>query len=301
MDHLLERIETLERQAYRVEQQLHWWRGLACTLIVVALVNWTLPSSTAQEDKQRGEKDLVQRVAALEKLLKHFSREKNEVFITGANLHIVNGLGRTECEDEQDNPIPDCPNGLGNLIVGYNELRPSGQEDIRTGSHNLVLGKTNNFSGVGGVVAGEFNTISGRFASVYGGLINTADGGSVVIAGGQNSASSGSVVIAGFTNTANGEFSVVNGGYRNTASGIYSSVSGGANNMANGAISSVSGGGSDDDFEGATGNTASGSLSSVSGGNRNTASGRTSSVSGGNNRKAEGEFDWVAGNLFEDD
>jgi hypothetical protein len=36
-------------------------------------------------------------------------------------LHIRNGLGRTDCGEEVDEPIPDCPNGLGNLIVGYNE------------------------------------------------------------------------------------------------------------------------------------------------------------------------------------
>ena len=47
-------------------------------------------------------------------------------------LHIVNGLGSTDCTDEERNEIPDCPNGLGNLIVGYNE--PSGGEDFRTGS-----------------------------------------------------------------------------------------------------------------------------------------------------------------------
>jgi hypothetical protein len=39
----------------------------------------------------------------------------------------------TDCLDEQFEPIPDCPNGLGNLIVGYNESR---DVDIRTGSHN---------------------------------------------------------------------------------------------------------------------------------------------------------------------
>ena len=62
-------------------------------------------------------------MAAWESLLKHFSRETNEVFITGANLHIVNGLSSTDCqiggEDDPDQaePIPDCPNGLGKLAL----------------------------------------------------------------------------------------------------------------------------------------------------------------------------------------
>jgi hypothetical protein len=108
-------------------------------------------------------------VAALEKFLKHFSREGNEVFITGANLHLVNGLGRTDCLDEQREPILDCfPNGLGNLIVGYNEPREF-EEDVRTGSHNVVVGRGHNFSRFGGLVIGDQNTISGDFAAVSGG------------------------------------------------------------------------------------------------------------------------------------
>jgi hypothetical protein len=56
-------------------------------------------------------------VAALERLLKHFSREGDESFITGANFHIVNGLERKGCFTAQGEPIPECPNGPGKLIV----------------------------------------------------------------------------------------------------------------------------------------------------------------------------------------
>jgi len=49
-------------------------------------------------------------------------------------------------------------NGLGNLIIGYNELRGSG--DNRIGSHNLILGSKNNFASYGGMVAGTLNDIS---------------------------------------------------------------------------------------------------------------------------------------------
>lgn len=63
-------------------------------------------------------------------------------------VELVNGLGSTGCGPE-DEPIPDCPNGLGNLIVGYNESR--GGSDIRTGSHNVVMGQGNNFSRFGGL------------------------------------------------------------------------------------------------------------------------------------------------------
>jgi hypothetical protein len=164
LDQLQTRLEALEQQARTVARQLRWWRGVACGLLVLAVLTWALPSSTAQEDTRGGQRGLAQRVAALEQLLKHFSRRGNQVFITGANLHIVNGLEAT-----------DTTNGLGNLIVGYNE--PRGEEEgqnIRTGSHNVVVGQRHNFSRFGGLVVGFRNEISGDFASVSGGFNITA-------------------------------------------------------------------------------------------------------------------------------
>ena len=177
LDNFRERFEALEQQTGQLMHQtrtitrrLRWWRGLACSLVVLGLLTWALPVVTADDAKHDDKKGLEQRVAALETLLKHFSREDNEVFIKGANLHIVNGLGSTDCTDEQFVPIPDCPNGLGNLIVGYNEPRePEFGENIRTGSHNVVVGQRHNFSRFGGLVVGDVNEISGDFASVSGG------------------------------------------------------------------------------------------------------------------------------------
>ena len=195
MDHLQTRLEALERQMHTVNRRLRWWRGLACGLVVLGLLGWGLPLGLAREDspeKDKDQKGLAHRVAALEKLLQHFSREKNEIFITGANLHIVNGLGQTGCGPEGE-PIPDCPNGMGNLIVSYNESRVPifGEEDIRTGSHNVVVGSAHNFSRFGGLVVGFLNTISGDFASVSGGIGNTASGQRSSVSGGQNNIASG--------------------------------------------------------------------------------------------------------------
>jgi hypothetical protein len=131
MDHLQTRLDALEQRTHTVERQLRWWRSVACGLLGLAVLTWALPAGTAPEQ------GLAQRVAALEDLLQHFSRKGNEVFITGANLHIVNGLADTE-----------TTNALGNLIVGYNE--PFGEGDVRTGSHNVVVGKWHNFSSSGG-------------------------------------------------------------------------------------------------------------------------------------------------------
>jgi hypothetical protein len=145
MDPRHPRVDALERQIHALHQrsraaepQLRWWQGLACGLLVGALLTWALPSSTAQEDARGGPQGLADRVAALETLLTPFSRVDHEVVITGANLRLVNGLGRTACTDTDDEgeSILDCPNGLGNLIVGYNERREFGA-NMRTGSHNV--------------------------------------------------------------------------------------------------------------------------------------------------------------------
>jgi hypothetical protein len=127
-------------------------------------------------------------------------REGNEVIFEGCNVHVRSGAGAT------DAPV----NGLGNLIVGYNEALPT---QDRTGSHNLVVGRFHTYSSYGGLVAGEGNAVTGAGASVTGGVLNTAR-----------------------------NFASVSGGRDNTASGIYSRVSGGAGNTASGGVATVSGG-----------------------------------------------------------
>jgi hypothetical protein len=245
MDQLRERLDALEqhvqlltRHTHLVQRRLRWWPGLACGLAVARLLGWGLPLSLAREDardKDKDQKGLAQRVAALEQLLKHFSREKNEIFITGANLHIVNGLGGTDCLDEQGEGIPDCPNGLGNPIVGYNEPREEEffGKNIRTGSYNVVVGAAHNFSRFGGVVVGGLNTISGDFAAVTGGSLNTASGVY-------------SSVCGGISNVASGEAATVCGGQANgasdfAASGPSPTVSGGLSRTAEGGFGWVAG------------------------------------------------------------
>ena len=171
--------------------------------------------------------DLHDKLKTLESLLRHVKVVTTpdglkEVVITGANLRIVNGLGSTDCADEQSQPIPDCPNGLGNLIVGYNESRNDPDDaDVRTGSHNVVVGMQHNFSRFGGLVVGQFNTISGDFASVSAGDGNEAIGERSSVSGGS-------------FNRASGFRSSVSGGCCHTASDLNASVSGGINNTASG-------------------------------------------------------------------
>jgi len=173
------------------------------------------------------------------------------------NVQVVNGTGKTG----------EIKNGLGNLIVGYQELREadkySATDDTndRSGSHNLVVGSGNNYSIWGGQVAGYRNAISGHLSTVSGGEHNTASGMYSTVSGGAlNRASAWRSVISGGCGnfiTAAASDSTVSGGYKNQISGTSSTISGGQNNTASGDISTIGGG---------NWNTASGKLSTVGGG-----------------------------------
>ena len=217
------------------------------------------------------------RAAALEGLLAGVSRRGSVLRFAGMNVQVVNGAGDTA-----------AVNGLGNLVVGYNEDATTsgcqfgdpcqrdgdGAADVRSGSHMLVVGPYHTYSGYAGIVAGLNNTASGRYASVTGGHRNTASGRYASVAGGGG-------------NTASGIVASVAGGNGNTASDDYASVAGGQSNMASGISASVAGG---------SGNTASGDYyASVAGGHDNTASGISASVAGGWGNTASGPAASVAG------
>lgn len=282
-------------------------------------------------------------VSLLKQVLPHLSTvelddgqggKAKTIRLSGVNLQIVNGLGATNGNPGEPGSLTQTTvNGAGNLIVGYQEPRvPVDGTDVRTGSHNIIVGASHSYRSYGGLVAGYFNTVlgayssvtagtsntaSGAYSSVSGGALNTASGtGCSVSGGGRNTAGISepdeegySSVVGGFGNSALGSYCTVSGGssneaeeyYTSVSGGFYnnaaeyaSSVSGGSNNTASGDISSVSGG---------IGNTASGVGSSVSGGGSftedlqggNTASGKLSSVSGGSSNTVEGEASSVSG------
>ena len=163
----------------------------------------------------------------------------DDVIFTGCNVHVQNGQGSTASS-----------NGVGNLIIGYNEDdvfinpgHPAYGPNAGDGSHNVVIGPEHSYFSYGGLVAGYSNTVSGDYASV-----------------------------SGAYNTASGIMASISGGWYNTASGTYASVSGGESNEASGTSASVSGG---------FGNEASGTRASVSGGDSRTASGQYNWRAGG--------------------
>lgn len=188
------------------------------------------------------------------------------MIIADTNIHIRNGLGETICDDGTGS-LPAC-NGAGNLIIGYNEVRGTG--DDRNGSHNIVTGTENNFTtlGSGGTVFGKQNTLAEAYGTLLGGESNTVNGENSVVVGGRGNSVSAQwcVISAGQGNRASGNYTAISGGQNNLASGLWSTVSGGRDNTAYGYYSAVGGG-----YQRSTGTTS-----------------------------PANQYDWVAGSLFED-
>lgn len=235
-----------------------------------------------------------------------------EAYFEGCNVHVRSGAGTTNA----------TVNGVGNLIVGYNEA--FGTLD-RSGSHNLIVGRSHAYSSWGGVVFGDMNRVTAPASSVTGGFCNVAGPGSAPSCG-AGGAPFASVVAAGISNNASGAGSSVTGGYWNAAAGDASSVAGGETNSASGFRASVFGG----QWNRATGRTAvvsggacnvagpdpgvscfpvgtdlpgtwdAGAYAAVSAGRDNVASAPFSAVSGGWNVVESTEYGWSAGSLGPD-
>ena len=204
----------------------------------------------------------------------------SEITFTGCNVNINNGGAKTA-----------TANGLGNLVLGYNEVSAD-TTALRTGSHNLVVGPQHEYTSWGGIVAGYDNTISAAYGSVLGGRANTV-----------SSSASYGAILGGSTNSVSGTYATVAGGANNVASGSKATVSGGNTNTASGSSSAVRGGsinfasGGQSLVAGGTDNEASGSASAILGGVTNQAAAYGSAAVGGtdNTISAEGKFGVLLG------
>lgn len=226
--------------------------------------------------------------------------------VTGVNLQIVNGLGATNgypLNEGVVDPLVVKTNGVGNLIIGYNETlsNPFEPDPLRSGSHHLVGGIGNAYTGFGGIVFGREGETSAAYSSVLGGRNNAARGVySSVVGGGGFSAGSVkgnvakgdlSTIVGGTSNVTNGVLSVAGGGTKNVVNGNTNVIVGGFSNRSDGAGGVVCGG---------EDNRTEGNNSHVCGGEGNRALGNESNVGGGFQRIATEAFSWVAGSLVQD-
>jgi hypothetical protein len=256
-------------------------------------VDLVCPASASTEE-------LEARVAALEALLAGFTVEGDTLVLSGMNLQIVNGTGATDggsedaCRRDKDCADGFCSqdhvcavtNGLGNLIVGYNE---ADDDDLKSGSHNVIVGPFHSYSGYGALVAGHDNRVERESASVVGGQQNEATEAYASVSGGRGNQASGvsASVAGGSENSSEDDNAAILGGSENVASGDAAAICGGSFNRARGERSSISGG---------LTNVTAGFGSSVAGGNANVTIGRSSTVVGGAlNRATEKEAVVVGG------
>ena len=168
------------------------------------------------------------RLDALEHLLAGVSRSGDTLRFSAMNLQIVNSTGPAT-----------AANSLGNLVIGDNF-----NAGAATGSHYLVIGERNAYTGTYGIVAGDNGHASGHNTYIIGGALNTVGGYDSVVIGGEGNEATGRrpVAIGGTFNNALGGEAVTLGGSNNTAHGPGSTVAGGRGNVANGDHASVSGG-----------------------------------------------------------
>src|SRR5205085_1645277 len=130
---------------------------------------------------------------------------KPTVQFAAVNVQIVSGSGATD----------GAVNGKGNLVIGYDE-NPAGR--AQTGSHDLILGERNSWTGYAELVSGYNDTAKGSYAATLG-ASNSASGTYATVTG-------------GLANAATGTATGVSGGFHNIASASFTSVSGGCSNLA---------------------------------------------------------------------
>lgn len=100
------------------------------------------------------------RLSMLEEKTQFIHVEGNTTIFEATNVQIINGAGSTN-----------TMNGLGNLIIGYNEnnlcFEHWGDVD-RNGSHNLIIGDNNEYSSYCNISCGRLNRLRVPFCAIFG-------------------------------------------------------------------------------------------------------------------------------------
>ena len=147
--------------------------------------------------------------------------------LSGLNVRLDNGAGTTY----------GASNGLGNLILGYNESEGGHRDaegnymegEVRVGSHNLVVGAGHTYGSNGSFLGGYNNALFGQGSAVLSGQASLVTGmWSAILGGLDNRATATNTCISGgHSNTASGDRASVSGGLLNTSAGIATSILGG--------------------------------------------------------------------------
>ena len=174
-----------------------------------------------------------QAIASLEPLLSLAPVAERSSFgqdtwnLSGLNVRLDNGAGTTY----------GASNGLGNLILGYNESEGGHRDaegnfmdgEVRVGSHNLVVGAGHTYGSNGSLLGGYNNSLFGQGSAILSGQASLVTG-------------TWSAILGGLDNRATATNTCISGGHSNTASGDRASVSGGLLNISAGIATSILGG-----------------------------------------------------------
>ncbi len=179
-------------------------------------------------------------VAALDSKLAYASMEtvngKPGLVFRGVNLYVQSGDGST-------------PDGTGNVILGAPWTH--GTEANRAGSHNLMIGRGNNYPGSHSLLVGMNNTAAGDHSVVFGSFNETRGLHSAVLGGNANlAAAPDSLVLNGLANQVSDRFASILGGSYNRIEGpppglfkgLSVIVSGSENKITNASGSTIVGG-----------------------------------------------------------
>jgi hypothetical protein len=240
-------------------------------------------------------------------LFEGVSRTTDGIAFEALDVHVRSGLGSTYHSGSLG--ALGAPNGLGNVIIGYDEDdgRP---EDATTGSHNLVVGPGHTYQGFGALLVGRGGTAGehsagalvvglrgladAHYAATIAGEFSSAEGAGAVVIGGRGSAASGvdAIVVGGAASMASGARATAVGGVASAATGASAVAIGGQDSDAAGESSVVVAGlgnaTEDDDTVaiGGAGNLVDGDLAVAAGGSDNRARGYLTVTVGGQNNEA---------------
>lgn len=146
-------------------------RGISVLSVAAALAAWARPAPEISGDIR----EALSMMSMVDLPVDDSGNTVHALRITG-NVQIVNGSGATY----------GTWNGLGNLVIGYNERDPGfGPYTDRHGSHNLVLGYGNSYATGSGIIAGIDNYSRWAGASILSGARNEAWSG-IIVGGEQN-------------------------------------------------------------------------------------------------------------------
>lgn len=244
---------------------------------------------------------------SLSSLFEGVNRTTDGIAFQALDVHVRSGLGSTYHSGSLG--VLGEPNGLGNVIIGYDEDdgRPEG---ATSGSHNLVVGPGHTYQGFGALIAGRggiatedsagtlvigLRGLAGaHYAASIAGEFSSAEGSGGVVIGGRGSAASGenSIVVGGSASMASGERATAVGGVASAATGPSAVAIGGQDSDAAGESSVVVAGlanatdGGPTVAIGGASNFADGDVAVAAGGSENRARGYLTVTVGGQNNEA---------------